>query len=107
MFAVYKASRDEGRELLLSWVAEAIEGNTARSRMQINRAVVSSEGFALNLGSVMCLFCKPFLDPKSTKFVCSAARIDEELDSYSCSDLVSSLLSLLLMMTMMAIGECS
>jgi hypothetical protein len=67
MFSVYKASRDEGRELLLSWIAEAVEGNAARSRIQVDLAVVSSEGFILNLAAVLCLFCKPFLDPRSNK----------------------------------------
>jgi len=50
----------ETREAALCWIANALAANRGRTRIQVDRFSVSSEGFMLNLGSVMLRACQPF-----------------------------------------------
>lgn len=66
LFSFVRASR-EGREAMLRWVSQAVIGNSARSKLHSDSSAIASDGFMQNLGAVMCIFCEPFLDPRSPK----------------------------------------
>jgi len=55
------------REAVLDWVGAVLKHNVARTMMQANRQKTSSDGFMLNLTSVLLQLCVPFMDPSSPK----------------------------------------
>lgn len=57
----------ETRNLMMDWVSRALELNKARAQMQPNRHEVASDGFSVNLASVLLQLCKPFLKPGANK----------------------------------------
>ncbi len=55
----------EAREPVLDYVANILDLNVARLRMNPDRVTTSSDGFLLNLFSCLLQLCSPFLnDPK-------------------------------------------
>ncbi|GBG33867.1 Ubiquitin conjugation factor E4 A [Hondaea fermentalgiana] len=66
MLNVCRAGQDP-RNQMMNWVARALELNKARAQMQPNRNEVSSDGFCVNLASVMLQLCRPFIKPGSDK----------------------------------------
>eukprot|EP01113_Clastostelium_recurvatum_P014474 TRINITY_DN1788_c0_g1_i3.p1 TRINITY_DN1788_c0_g1~~TRINITY_DN1788_c0_g1_i3.p1 ORF type:complete len:1204 (-),score=380.22 TRINITY_DN1788_c0_g1_i3:63-3674(-) len=63
---ILKASKDH-REAVLSWIASALEKNSARTKMNYDKTAVSSDGFMVNLSTVLLKLCEPFLDPAFAK----------------------------------------
>ena len=57
----------KAKEAVLDWIGAVLKYNVARTMMQADRQKSSSDGFMLNLSSVMLQLCVPFLDPSSPK----------------------------------------
>ncbi|EGF97776.1 uncharacterized protein MELLADRAFT_118656 [Melampsora larici-populina 98AG31] len=57
----------EPREGVLQFWAQVIQLNLKRAAMQVDPAVVSSDGFIINTQAVLLQFAGPFLDPQFSK----------------------------------------
>lgn len=73
----------ESKEAVIAWFSSVLRLNTERTKLQMNRRLVSNDGFMLNVVDVLLRLCMPFADPKSPKlanidptFVFSTHRID-------------------------------
>uniref|UniRef100_A0A6T6AM48 Ubiquitin conjugation factor E4 B n=1 Tax=Compsopogon caeruleus TaxID=31354 RepID=A0A6T6AM48_9RHOD len=71
------------REAVLKWLSAALDLNSERRKMQVNRLVVSGDGFMFNLMDVLLRLSAPFSDPRSPKlanidptFVCTSHRLN-------------------------------
>jgi ubiquitin conjugation factor E4 B len=62
---VFALLRPETREQMVSWLGTALDLNTARTRMNPDRAYISTDGFLLNVASVLLRLCAPFLDDQT------------------------------------------
>ncbi len=50
------------RDPVLNWIANVLNGNQGRTKLQLDRFTTSSEGFILNLGAILLKLCAPFTD---------------------------------------------
>ncbi|PFH54088.1 hypothetical protein AMATHDRAFT_136414 [Amanita thiersii Skay4041] len=73
----------EAREAVLKYFARVISLNEKRAGMQVDPNTVSSDGFMLNLQSVLLRFAEPFMDANYTKmdridplYFLNSSRID-------------------------------
>ncbi|ESK87147.1 ubiquitin fusion degradation protein [Moniliophthora roreri MCA 2997] len=57
----------ESREGVLQYFARIISLNHKRAGMQVDPATVSSDGFMVNIQTVLYRFCEPFMDANFTK----------------------------------------
>ncbi|KAH9819920.1 ubiquitin elongating factor core-domain-containing protein [Melampsora americana] len=57
----------EPRESVLQFWAQVIQLNLKRAAMQVDPAIVSSDGFIINTQAVLLQFAGPFLDPQFSK----------------------------------------
>jgi ubiquitin conjugation factor E4 B len=72
----------EAKERVLTWLAAALRVNKERTKMQPDLRKASTDGFMINLCSVLLRLCRPFLDPASGK---AWARLDVKYISDSRS----------------------
>ncbi|XP_061168185.1 ubiquitin conjugation factor E4 A-like [Saccostrea echinata] len=74
LFAIIKLSPDL-RHKVLQWLGKCIHANLGRTKIwssqmpQLFTQMYASEGFCLNLCSIMLRLCKPFSEPKSAKLL--------------------------------------
>ena len=61
-----KASK-ESRERMLDWFALCVNTNHKRRALQVDKAVVSSDGFMINLTACLDALCEPFMDATFSK----------------------------------------
>ncbi|KAI9594512.1 ubiquitin elongating factor core-domain-containing protein [Syncephalis fuscata] len=57
----------DSRQDTLRYLANVVEANHKRARMQVDPRTVSSDGFMTNLNFVLIALCEPFMDIKYTK----------------------------------------
>ncbi|KAF0531124.1 Ubiquitin conjugation factor E4 [Gigaspora margarita] len=76
-------SSPSAREAVLSYFAEAIKLNERRAQMQVDPFQVGSDGFLMNLTSVLLYFADPIMDMRNPKidridvnYFCKSNRID-------------------------------
>eukprot|EP00475_Leptophrys_vorax_P023220 TRINITY_DN3171_c0_g1_i1.p1 TRINITY_DN3171_c0_g1~~TRINITY_DN3171_c0_g1_i1.p1 ORF type:complete len:1000 (-),score=246.87 TRINITY_DN3171_c0_g1_i1:589-3549(-) len=55
------------KDRLLDWICKVLVLNAARSKMQYNPALVSTDRFLLNLNKVMIMLCLPFMKAATAK----------------------------------------
>ncbi|XP_056018090.1 ubiquitin conjugation factor E4 A-like isoform X2 [Ostrea edulis] len=74
LFAIIKLSPDH-RHRILQWLGKCIYANLGRTKIwssqmpQLFTQMYASDGFCLNLCSIMLRLCKPFSEPKSAKLL--------------------------------------
>lgn len=74
LFAIIKISPDH-RHRVLQWLGKCIYANLGRTKIwssqmpQLFTQMYASEGFCLNLCSIMLRLCKPFSEPRSAKLL--------------------------------------
>ena len=74
LFAIIKVS-PEHRHRVLQWLGKCINANLGRTKIwssqmpQLFTQMYASEGFCLNLCSIMLRLCKPFSEPRSAKLL--------------------------------------
>lgn len=59
---IFALLRPETREHIVAWLGHIIDLNSIRVRMNPDPRLTSSDGFLLNLTSVLLRLCAPFLD---------------------------------------------
>lgn len=82
LMSLFRSGKD-AQEATLRWVGAAVKINMDRKKMQFDPRAVSTDGFIMNLQSVMLMVCEPFCDPRSKKlnsidpsYVSSKHRMD-------------------------------
>ena len=55
------------RSAVLKYIAHIISLNSARSKIHVDMAEVSDDGFILNWAFVLLSLCEPFMDPQFKK----------------------------------------
>lgn len=55
------------REAVLSYFGNVLKANSKRAAMRVDPNTVSSEGFIINLHSILLSFAQPFMDAQFTK----------------------------------------
>lgn len=74
LFAIIKISPNH-RHRVLQWLGKCIYANLGRTKIwssqmpQLFTQMYASEGFCLNLCSIMLRLCKPFSEPRSAKLL--------------------------------------
>ncbi|KZF25758.1 ubiquitin conjugation factor E4 [Xylona heveae TC161] len=63
---IIRASKDS-REKILDWFALTVNANHKRRAMQVDQAVVSSDGFMINVTICLDQLCEPFMDATFSK----------------------------------------
>ncbi|KAI9867295.1 MAG: hypothetical protein M1813_009573 [Trichoglossum hirsutum] len=63
---VIRASK-ESRERMLDWFALIVNANQKRRGMQVDAATVSSDGFMINVTTILDQLCDPFMDSTFSK----------------------------------------
>lgn len=60
-------SSPEARERVLDWFALVVNSNHKRRAMRIDKTTVSSDGFMINVNTVLDQLCEPFMDAQFSK----------------------------------------
>jgi len=71
LLALLKSS-PQSKEAVLNWIAAVIERNKPRLKMQVDRAIIASDGFFINFNMVLLALCKPIVDPANPKVLSSS-----------------------------------
>ncbi|KAJ3107752.1 hypothetical protein HDU97_003422 [Phlyctochytrium planicorne] len=66
IMAVIKSSSD-GRDAILNFFAKSVELNYARGRMQVDRNLISTDGFMFNVFKLCLKLAEPVMDPNFSK----------------------------------------
>ena len=57
----------EAREKVLDWFALVLNSNQKRRAMQVDKQTVSSDGFMVNITTILDQLCEPFMDAQFSK----------------------------------------
>ncbi|OQU98431.1 hypothetical protein CLAIMM_04221 isoform 1 [Cladophialophora immunda] len=57
----------EARERVLDWFALVVNSNHKRRAMRVDKTTVSSDGFMINITTILDQLCEPFMDAQFTK----------------------------------------
>ncbi|KAJ9607700.1 Ubiquitin conjugation factor E4 [Cladophialophora chaetospira] len=57
----------EARERVLDWFALVVNSNHKRRAMQVDKRTVSSDGFMINITTILDQLCEPFIDAQFSK----------------------------------------
>ncbi len=60
-------SSPETRERVLDWFALVVNANHKRRAMQVDKKTVSSDGFMINVTTILDQLCEPFIDAQFSK----------------------------------------
>ena len=60
-------SSPEAKERVLDWFALTVNANHKRRAMRVDKTTVSSDGFMVNVNSVLDKLCEPFMDAQFSK----------------------------------------
>jgi ubiquitin conjugation factor E4 B len=63
---IIRASK-ESRERMLDWFALTVNANQKRRGLQVDAATVSSDGFMINVTTILDQLCDPFMDSTFSK----------------------------------------
>ncbi|KAL8243827.1 hypothetical protein R6Q59_010085 [Mikania micrantha] len=57
----------EAKEKVLDWFALAVNSNHKRRAMRVDKTTVSSDGFMINVNTILDHLCEPFMDARFSK----------------------------------------
>lgn len=60
-------SSETARERILDWFAHVINSNHKRRAMRVDMSTVSSDGFMVNINTILDQLCEPFMDASFSK----------------------------------------
>ena len=95
IFNAFVRASPEAREAVLQYFSRVISLNVKRGGMQVEPDTVASDGFMINLQTVLLRFAEPFMDAKYSKmdridnsYLGRSARVDakEETRMKATSD---------------------